>query len=589
MNKSHAHEKDRILPNSSSDDDFASSGPFELFTLLVLTCVFAASYVSVPRTLSSIYGETATQLYRPTIAMLVVGFAIASKPKSRKSTRSVFLIAVTALVWASCLKYGGVVLTHDTAVIESLFEGYNNMVAQISKQVRIPPSITSISAIWAPIISSTISETCFRGTLGVTIISILRERSRRTKLPTVFLMSALLAIGLALSSIFDRYGLNTLDYMFFSIVALVFLSVLNIRSWQGLLVCIFSSLTTLWLLHSTTTLSCSALPGLLQCPKDIGGFTIKAHSNSITGHVSVVENEKYRLMKVDHSLLGGEWLGQGSGQSIFTTFYMQSLAIYAFTPPRKDLKVLQIGLGIGTATKTLLNSAKFGPGSGNLHIDVVELDPKVVEYAHDFFDLPRPTADSRLTTHPMDALDFVKVAQNDTYDLISHDIFTGGSLTFSLFTVELFEQLKSKLTRGGILTVNYVYSPSLAQENFESVLNTLRSIFSDVIVYIESGTLTTINNLVFFCSDVELTLDIPDSGREPTTNFGQTARKMQSWQFTGISDIPFNTSQILHDEWVDFGASRSRILQSDRNMALEHWRFMRSLFPPPENLIWTSY
>ena len=61
------------------------------------------------------------------------------------------------------------------------------------------------------------------------------------------------------------------------------------------------------------------------------GFALLARQESVTGHVSVLENKKegYRVMRCDHSLLGGDWLkmrsttpGQELQEPIYSVFVM---------------------------------------------------------------------------------------------------------------------------------------------------------------------------------------------------------------------------------------------------------------------------
>lgn len=590
MSHAHGRELDRKSPSASSVEDFASSGPFELFTLFVLTVICAAIYVALPRLLSSLYGDVATHLFRPTISVLLCGLLFALVPKSERSNGCAVSIVTVSLVWAICLKYGSQALRHDIEVIERAIDVSNEVTGYLSTLLNLPGTTLILSKMWVPVIASSLIEFWYQGALALLIVTVSRERSRRTKLPTVFTLSAFFLIGLVAASILIRYKFDAMSYVLYSVVALAALAAMNVRSLKALLATSLITAAVFGALHTTNTLACSALPGLLQCVDQIGDLAVRAQANSVTGHIAVVENAKYRLMKADHSLLGGEWQGDGTGQSIFTTFYMQSLAIYAFAKPRTELEVLQIGLGIGTSTKALLKSPKFDKGNGKIHIDVVELDPKVIEYAHDYFELPRETSDPRLTTYTMNALDFCKSVRNGTYDLVSHDIFTGGSLAFSLFTAEFFRSLKDSLTPGGILSLNYVYSPAIAQQNFAAVVNTLRSVFTEVVVYVETGKLASINNLVFFCSDTKMSLRIPISGRDPTTNFGQTAQNMHKWQFPELLNaVPFDETSILHEELVDLGDSRFKIRGADQKMALEHWRFMRDLLPPPEDKLWTAY
>lgn len=570
-----------------SGPKFTYSDLLRLLLLGALAAVFAVLYASLPRFLSQIYGSSAASTFRPTALILLVGFSSALVPAGPSLPAPSQLLGLTSIIWALFLAYGSVYFKYDVTLITSAFRTVDRLRGS-SGRPTLQGSATEASSHWIPIVASSLVEFYLEAPLMASIV-VLLLRSTRSKTHVQALLSTSLLFGfgvLSLSAVTASSVAKT-STLFVLILILNVITALATNSRRDMYLSVLCLVFSLWCLGSTTTYSCGKMPHLLQCRLEVGGFLVKASTESTTGRILVLENDKYRLLVADHSLLGGQWRGEGDGQSIFSTFYMQSLSVYAFQPPRTNLDVLQIGLGIGTSTKMMLDL--FKSDTRHIQIEVVEIDLKVLEYAHDFFEVPRPSAEPRLRTNAVDALDFVKTLNNRSYDLILHDIFTGGSLAYPLFTRQFFQLLKLKLKHGGLLSVNYVYSPRLAQRSFESVTNTLRFVFSSVVVYVESGKLNEINNLVFLCSDGDIKLDIPDFEREALSNFGQTAKYMKDWQFPGLSSIPYDTSQILQDEDYDGGSSRTSIQHSDLLMSIQHWGFMRHLLPPPEDEIWISY
>jgi spermidine synthase len=157
-------------------------------------------------------------------------------------------------------------------------------------------------------------------------------------------------------------------------------------------------------------------------------------------------------------------------------------------------------------------------------IDVAEIDCAVVSAAHKYFDLP--SGDERLNVTCRDARIAVREAQRNKrkFDLISHDIFTGGDLAFPLFTLQFFQQLASILSQDGTLSINYVWSTKDNEIALQSLVKTLKQVFATVTIYLENGEVNEINNLVIFCKlQNPLVLAIPDSGRTPKTNLGVVA------------------------------------------------------------------
>lgn len=86
--------------------------------------------------------------------------------------------------------------------------------------------------------------------------------------------------------------------------------------------------------------------------------------------------------------------------------------------------------------------------------DIVELDPVVYRYATEFFGLaPNHTA------YIEDAVGFVRreaaapAAARKKYDYVLHDVFTGGAVPASLFTIELFEGLRALMSDDGVIAI----------------------------------------------------------------------------------------------------------------------------------------
>ena len=53
------------------------------------------------------------------------------------------------------------------------------------------------------------------------------------------------------------------------------------------------------------------------------GYALLARQESVTGYISVLDNVKegFRVMRCDHSLLGGEWLKQEAGSILREPVY----------------------------------------------------------------------------------------------------------------------------------------------------------------------------------------------------------------------------------------------------------------------------
>lgn len=212
-------------------------------------------------------------------------------------------------------------------------------------------------------------------------------------------------------------------------------------------------------------------------------YTILARQESVTGYLSVLENSAdnaFRLLRCDHSLLGGEWLvtpeayrrGQRQRESIFAVFVLLEAVrlvepIDSSIPALDDSKksALNIGLGIGTAPNAMI--------AHGINTTIVELDPVVHHYATKYFGLsPNHTAVIR------DAVAYVaekSVTNPGSFNYIIHDVFTGGAEPVHLFTTEFMQGLHNLLTVDGVVAINYAGDLSLGSTRL--VLNTIHAIF----------------------------------------------------------------------------------------------------------------
>lgn len=199
---------------------------------------------------------------------------------------------------------------------------------------------------------------------------------------------------------------------------------------------------------------------LLNSTLQFHNFTLIDRQESITGYISVLDNTAahYRVMRCDHSLLGGEWrFPPRSGrrppraqEPIYAIFVMLEAVRLVETddgqPRRADSEstALNIGLGIGTAPGALI--------AHGINTTIVELDPVVYEFAKMYFGLP-------VNHMPVigDAVHLVEDAMarnlSTRYDYIIHDVFTGGAEPVELFTQEFLSGLKFLLKEDGVIAI----------------------------------------------------------------------------------------------------------------------------------------
>ncbi|KAJ4992337.1 Methyltransferase-like protein 13-like protein 1 [Stagonosporopsis vannaccii] len=330
-------------------------------------------------------------------------------------------------------------------------------------------------------------------------------------------------------------------------------------------------------------------------------YTILARQESLTGYVSVVENyadNAFRLMRCDHSLLGGEWLvtpesykkGQRQKESIFAVFVLLEAVRLVQNPelepigsipraldikptPESEKSALVIGLGIGTAPNALI---KHG-----LNTTIVELDPVVHKYATQYFGLsPNHTAVIS------DAVRYVadtSVSAPKSYDYIIHDVFTGGAEPVHLFTTEFMQGLHNLLKDDGAVAINYAGDLTLGSTKL--VLNTIHAVFPACRLFRDTPAPddhkegdSDFINMVIFCVKNDHGMGKKAVGfREATSKdwLGSIARR----NFLQPRDELEVKFEYVEGAQVMGRADVAELEAYHEEGAVSHWRIMRSVLP----------
>ena len=224
-------------------------------------------------------------------------------------------------------------------------------------------------------------------------------------------------------------------------------------------------------------------------------YQVRFEKETHYGWVRVVDQESkdIRWLMSDASTIGAEYLPTGQGLLGYQSIVR---LLPWFNPEGK--KALLIGLGAGHLVADLAN---YG-----VKTDAIEIDPAVAYAAKEFFNF-KPTGkvivgDARYRVQEL----------NETYDLIIHDCFTGGSEPFHLLSQEMMLELKSKLTPGGVLAVNFVgFTDEQRLQPIKSVARTLDSVFAHRQVFLPKPG-ESFSDFVFVVSDTEL-----NSGQHPNS------------------------------------------------------------------------
>jgi len=193
--------------------------------------------------------------------------------------------------------------------------------------------------------------------------------------------------------------------------------------------------------------------GLLLLPEALVSGRLRVMGGSVVyrketpySTLTVVDNDaagiRYMYLNdMPHSLM---YLNGSTRAAARYTDYF-NLA-FGFNPGIRD--VLFIGGGGFSGPKQFLEQYPW------VNVDVVEIDPYVVEAAYSFFDVPRD--EPRLRVYTVDGRSFLD--QAGSYDLVVLDAYSHTYVPFHLMTLEFHQQLRRHLNPGGVLVSNLISS-----------------------------------------------------------------------------------------------------------------------------------
>jgi hypothetical protein len=314
-------------------------------------------------------------------------------------------------------------------------------------------------------------------------------------------------------------------------------------------------------------------------------YTLLERQESLTGYISVLENHdlKFRAMRCDHSLLGGEWVipprkGQHKQlkEPIYAIFAM--LEAVRLVKTEIDLssepRALNIGLGIGTAPTAMMVHG--------IQTDVIELDPTVYYFAAKYFGLP-----PGLITEIGDAVESVTATVSrdvsEIYDYIIHDVFTGGAEPVNLFTREFLSNLKTLLKPNGVIAINY--AGDLVGPSASLIYRTINSVFPSCRVFREveapeaGSTAVDFTNMVFFCTKTSKPIEFRKPVESDFLGSGATQEHLLPQH-----EIPAEKFQ--HGGDVLTTRNTKELEKWQVGSAIGHWKVMRTVIPPA---VWENW
>ena len=205
-----------------------------------------------------------------------------------------------------------------------------------------------------------------------------------------------------------------------------------------------------------------------KCHGESGGADDAGAENDASERRESAGTEQHskpiRVLYVGGGFQSASYLGDARFEPVFE--YYRAFD-HMFESTRPINQVLMIGAGAYSYPKHLLTSRN------NTSIDVVEIDPAIVEIARKHFyvdELERRFGENgteqagRLRTIVEDGVTFLAHAQSAAYDAVINDSFDGTNPTGLLLTPESIRQAKRCLTPGGLYLLNAVVDDEAYEE-----------------------------------------------------------------------------------------------------------------------------
>ncbi|KAK8069796.1 spermine spermidine synthase [Apiospora phragmitis] len=334
--------------------------------------------------------------------------------------------------------------------------------------------------------------------------------------------------------------------------------------------------------HLMTPMATQALNASLGTQQ----WSLLDRRESLTGYMSVLESHErgFRVMRCDHSLLGGEWTNLEKPivaepiYAVFTMLEAVRLVKVEKKVPDNQAKALNIGLGIGTSPSAMI--------AHGIDTTIVEIDPVVYEYAVKYFGLP-----ANHTAVIEDAVSYTARAaleEPEHYDYILHDVFTGGAEPIPLFTLEFLQSLNTLLKPDGVIAINYAGDFLLPP--LSSVMRTIREVFSSCRVFRESEKPSEdeiaksgqdFDNVVVFCRKTTKKIAFRHAVER---DFLQSIARSQF--MVPKHEVP--ESAFLSGDKVGLVRNNQTdvLVKHHDQTALGHWSVMRTVLPKE---IWESW
>jgi spermidine synthase len=235
---------------------------------------------------------------------------------------------------------------------------------------------------------------------------------------------------------------------------------------------------------------------------------------SAYNNIIVTEDDSgYRVLRFEKG--GARQTIARPGDPTFLGFAYTKVAFAGLALAQEPRRIMIVGLGGGTMPMFLRH---YYP---NATIDVVDIDPDVVNVAREYFGFRE---DANLRAHVGDGRKFVESVR-EPYDVVFLDAFGTRNVPPHLTTLEFMRAVRRSVTPGGVVIGNIWGRP--VNPLYDSMVRTYQEVFDDLFVLDVPGTTN------------KILLALPRRQNLDRVQFSQLAKKLgadKGFQFD-VGDI----------------------------------------------------
>ncbi len=197
---------------------------------------------------------------------------------------------------------------------------------------------------------------------------------------------------------------------------------------------------------------------------------------SVYNYLQVKEDEENVILSTNVLFGVQSILKKNDGLTGMYYDYALAAPVMAQITHKENPNILILGMGTGTFARQCRNYF------GEVNIEGVEIDEKIIDLSHQYFDLPEEIA---VTAY--DGRAYLGAVDN-RYDVIMVDAYQDITIPFQMSTEEFFSMVKEHLTEDGVMVVNMNMHTEQEGNINQYLSDTIAKVFPEVYTVDVAGT-----------------------------------------------------------------------------------------------------